>query len=125
MRLGVVPSHFLPPPPVGSAVPRATPEVVVAVSEAEGALEVLRGVGCLSDAAPLHISLSRRRMSTLRPPPPPPQAVLNLNAAGTDVELATFPATHAGVVDSFNARYPAEDAELEALWRAERAAHAL
>jgi hypothetical protein len=50
---------------------------------------------------------------------------MQLNTAGTDVDLITFPASHGGVIDSFGARYPAVDPELEALWHAERPAHAL
>ena len=55
----------------------------------------------------------------------PTQAHMSVNASGADVDLGTFPATHGGVIDSFGARYPAVDADLEALWRAERPAHSL
>jgi dipeptidyl-peptidase-3 len=47
------------------------------------------------------------------------QPHLKLNAAGNDVELDTFPATTVGMVESFVARFPAEDAELLKLYEAE------
>lgn len=36
-----------------------------------------------------------------------------------DVELVEYPATAAGIVESFMARFPTYDSELEALWRVE------
>lgn len=47
------------------------------------------------------------------------QPHLKLNAKGDDVELVTFPATPIGMVESFIARFPAEDDELRRLHEAE------
>jgi len=50
------------------------------------------------------------------------QPVLGLKGDG-EVELKTFEPTTEGLLDSFRARFPAEDAELLALARAEKVAH--
>ena len=42
---------------------------------------------------------------------------------GEDVKLIEFPATAAGLIESFNKRYPNHDSELEDLWIADKQFH--
>lgn len=53
------------------------------------------------------------------------QPHMQLADGGGDVELRTFPASTAGLVESFVARFPAEDEDLLALYEAEKPQHDL